>query len=143
MSAKMRFILTYVRRNWEMRYFCYGLFKSDAINKILLWSLIPLCLVSYYLVSMTSDEPMAWYYFFTSQQIYMLLQSYIIFNIFRTTPHGGIATANLVKGIYSTLAEIMGLANKYSWVDTAYQVFMFALLSLAIKHYLYRARKYL
>ena len=141
MRPLYRFILTYVRRNWEMRYFCYGLFKSDKVNITLLWLLIPLSLITYYVISSTNSDEQAWYYYFTSQQSYMLLQAYIIFNIFRLTPHAGIATANLVKSIFSTISEILGINNKYIWIDTAWQVLMYALLLLAIKHYLKRAKR--
>lgn len=124
-----------------MRYFCFGLFRADKINKILLWSLIPLSLMTYYVISCTNSDEKAWYLYFTSQQAYMLLQAYIIFNIFRLTPHAGIATANLVKSIFSTISEILGINNKYIWIDTAWQVFMYALILLAIKHYLTRAKR--
>lgn len=137
----LKFMVSFVLKTWEMRYFCFCLFKAEKINIFLLWGLFIVSLGSFYWIEYTKNEDIQWYIYFSSQQFYMLIQSYIIWNCYKHTPHSAITTALLVKGIFSFLAEILGINNKYTWVNTAWQVLMFALLLLAIKTYLRRARK--
>jgi len=124
-----------------MRYFCFCLFRADRINAILLWLLIPISLATYHIIDSTPDRITQWYIYFTSQQFYITLLSVIIWNNFRGSPHSGIATAVLVKALFAMVAEILGINNKFIWLNTAWQVLMYALIGLALKHYITRARK--
>ena len=141
MKPSLRFILTYARKSWEMRYFCFCLFRADRINAVLLWLLIPISLATYYIIDGTKDSGTQWYIYFTSQQFYITLLSVITWNNFRGSPHSGIATAVLVKALFAMVAEILGINNKFIWLNTAWQVLMYALIGLALKHYITRARK--
>ena len=156
MSPMLKFILTFTRRNWEMRYFCFCLFKADRINKILLWALLPISLITYYWIGAQHEsdfvatgnqsakelmQQFQWYLYFSSQQFYIFILSLIVWNNFKGSPHSAIATAVLVKSIFSLTAELLGINNKFIWINVVWQVLMYALIALAIKHYISRARK--
>lgn len=133
--------MSFAIKQWEMKYFCFCLFRADKINTFLLWLLIPLSLGAYYWIDFTTDSQIQWYIYFSSQQFYQLLLAYIVWNSYRSTPHSAISTAVLVKGIFSFISEILGINNKYVWFDVAWQVLMYALLMLAIKSYVKRAKR--
>lgn len=141
MKPLHQFILTFVIRSWEMRYFCYGLFRADRINTILLWALLPVSLISFYWISAEGDEAMQWHIYFASQQFYIFMLSLLVWNQFRHSAHAGIATAVLVKSLFSLTSELLGINNHFIWIDVVFQVLIYALILLAIKHYLYRARQ--
>ncbi len=82
-----------------------------------------------------------WYIYFTSQQFYILLLSLIVFLKFRHSRDAAIATAVLVKSIYATIGEFLGLQDKYASFEIIWQVLIFGLILHSLYRYITNARK--
>lgn len=134
-KGMIQFLLHDMHKAFWHKYHCFSLFRADNINKVLLWLLLPMSLVSYYVVDSLESVDAQWYVYFTSQQFYILLLSWIVYNQFRGTRHSGIATAVLVKGVYNTVSEALGINNKYSLVEEIWIVMVFGLIIYAIHKY--------
>ena len=123
-----------VKKFWY-RYYCFSLFKSDRINKVLLWVLIPISLFIFYCSKFHSYE---WYAYFTSKEFYILFLSIIIWNNYKHTRDAAVATAVLVKSIYDTIGAYLDLPNKYATIDLTWQVFIYTLLVVLLSHSLWK-----
>ncbi len=139
-----------MKKFW-FRYYCFSLFKSDRINRILLWVLIPMSLLLFYYskfqvlsTALPYKEALAqlqsyqWYIYFNSKEFYILFLSIIVWNNYKHTRDAAIATAVLVKSIYDTIGAYLDLPNKYETLDLAWQVFIYALLVGLLSHSIWR-----
>ena len=128
-----------LKRFW-FKYYCFSLFKANKINRILLWTLLPFSLLSYYYSDMQSDEAYQWYIYFCKKEFFTLALAVIIYNQFKGTRDATIATSVLLACIYNTIAELFGFHDKYAYIDVVWVVFMYALIIHSIYRYLANAR---
>lgn len=123
------------------RYYCFSLFKSDRINKVLLWTLALISLAIFYFSKFQSLEALQssqWYAYFTSKEFYILFLSIIVWNNYKHTRDAAVATAVLVKSIYDTIGAYLDLPNKYAAIDLTWQVFIYTLLVGLLSHSLWK-----
>jgi len=141
-------------KKFWFRYYCFSLFKADRVNRILMWSLIPFSLLSFLVSkslrlnpSIPIDEALValnqnqWYIYFNEKQFVILMLGLIVYNTYKHTRDSAIATTILVAFIYNCLQEVLGLKNKYAWLDVAWLVFMTGLVVHSIYRYIANARK--
>lgn len=151
-------ILNMAMKEFWFRYYCFSLFKSDRVNRILLWTLIPMSIALFYYskyqklsTSLPYGEALQalqdyqWYIYFNSKEFSILFLSVIVWNHYRHTRDAAIATVILVKSIYDTIGAYLDLSNRYSTINLAIQLFIYAIavgvLSHAIWRYWKNARK--
>lgn len=123
------------------RYYCFSLFKSGNINRTLMWILLPFSLIAYYYQLSQSSVDYQWYIYFTSKEFYILLLSLIIWNNYRHTRDAAIATAVLIKSLYDTFSQLLGLSDKYAAVGVTWHVLIYGLIIHSIYRYYVNARK--
>jgi hypothetical protein len=122
------------------RYHCYSLFKADTINKILLWSLLPFTLLAYYYSDMQTDFNYQWYIYFVKKEFFTLFLAIIVYNHYKKSRDAGIATAVMIACIYNTFQEMLGLSNKYEYIDIIWITLMYVLILHSLYRYFIYAR---
>ena len=139
-----------MKKFW-FRYYCFSLFKSDKINRILLWSLIPMSIAFFYYssyqklsTSLPHKEALEqllayqWYIYFNSKEFTILFLSIIVWSVYRNTRDAAIATAFLVKSIYDTIGAYLDLSNRYATINLSIQLLIYIVATGIIGHAIWR-----
>ena len=139
-----------MKRFW-FRYYCFSIFKSEKINRVLLWSLIPMSIAFFYYSSyqelsttLPHDEALKellsyqWYIYFNSKEFTILFLSIIVWSVYRNTRDAAIATVVLVKSIYDTIGAYLNLSNKYATINLSIQLLIYVVATGIIGHAIWR-----
>lgn len=144
-------IVNMAMKEFWFRYYCFSLFKSDRVNRILLWTLIPMSIALFYHSqyqklstslpykdALQALQDYQWYIYFNSKEFSILFLSIIVWNHYRHTRDAAIATVILVKSIYDTLGAYLDLSNKYATINLAIQLFIYAIAVGVLSHSIWR-----
>lgn len=135
------FITNIAMKQFWFKYYCFSLFKADTVNRILLWLLLPFSLLAFYYSDMQTDPNYQWYIYFNKKEFFTLGLAVIIYNHFKHTRDAAIATGVLIACIYNTFQEMLGLQNKYAYIDVIWVIMMYGLILHSIYKYFINARK--
>lgn len=129
-----------MKKFW-FKYYCFSLFKADGINRLLLWLILPFSLASYYYSKGQSDVAYQWYIYFCKKEFITFGLSVVVYNQFSGTRDSGIATSILVACLYNLISELLGLSDKYAYIDTVWICLMYGLIAHSIYRYIANARR--
>ncbi len=132
-----------IQKFWY-RYNCFSLKKAPAINIVLLYMILPIAIVTYYLMYKwlpASNVTGQWYTLFVSKAIQSLIMSIIVYSSFKNTRHAGMSTAVILYFIFKLLEEVFGLSQKTPWIDTIFKLLILGLAFYSIKYYFDESKK--
>lgn len=135
------FITEMAFKKFWYRYYCFSLFKADRINRVLLYLLLPFSLAAYYYSDMQTSTEYQWYIYFNKKEFFILGLAIIIYNHYKHTRDAAIATGVLIACIYNTIQEMMGLQDKYAYIEVVWVIMMYGLIIHSLYKYISNARK--
>ncbi len=137
----LRFIANIALKKFWFKYYCFSLFKADRVNRIILYLLLPMSLAAYYYSDMQTDAALQWYIYFNKKEFFILGLAIIVYNHYKHSRDAAIATGVLVACIYNTIQELMGLKDKYAYIDVVWVIMMYGLIIHSLYKYFTNARK--
>lgn len=137
----LNFVANIALKKFWFKYYCFSLFKADRVNRIILYLLLPLSLAAYYYSDMQTDINLQWYIYFNKKEFFILGLAIIVYNHYKHSRDAAIATGVLVACIYNTIQELMGLKDKYAYIDIVWVIMMYGLIIHSLYKYFTNARK--
>ncbi len=125
------------------KYKYYGLKHAPIVNKILLWSVLPLAVVTYFLMYIwlpSDDIANQWYVYFVGQSSQHLILSCIIYKVFKNTRHAGMSTSVLIYSIFKFIEALFNLQAKTPYIDLIFKLLILGLAFCIIHDYLNRKK---
>lgn len=128
-----------IKMRWHWHWFSTR--WADKVNVALLWCIMPLLMVSYWLMYyVLNDADQQWYTLFVSRQAQIFMMAVIIWNFYKGTRHAALATSNLILSIFELLLEIFGIGTKGSVWDVCWKLFILSLFIYSINSWRKRAK---
>lgn len=125
------------------RYKCFSLGKAKSINAILLWLILPIAIITWFLMYVVIDAKdieKQWYIYFILNSFQALFLAVITYISFKNTRHAGMSTAVLVYFIFKMLENAFNLSKKTPYIDTIWILLMSGLAFYIIYDYFKRAK---
>jgi hypothetical protein len=130
-SGKSYWEIMRIKMRWNWHWFSTR--HADRVNVILLWSIMPLLMLTYFFMYYYfQDAETQWYTLFVSRQAQIFMMAVIIWQFYKNTRHAAIATSNLILSIFELLLELFGVSTKGSVWDVAWKLFIISLFIYSI-----------
>lgn len=138
------FIFKMCTKAIEYKYYCFGLFRAERINLILLYSILPVAIMAWAImfhILPPEDRYGQWDVNFITDAVQTFFMALLIHSSYKKTRHAGMATAVLVYFIFNLFYSIKGVYLKMWWLTLSSKLLIAALAFLVIYKYWNTAKK--
>jgi hypothetical protein len=144
MSTMNAYILNFMARQWENRYYCYGLFRANKINVFLLYAILPVAIIGCYVMFQVvpeDDRYVQWDVNFIADSVQKFFMAMMIHLSFKKTRHAGMATAVLIYFIFDLFYSIKGVYLKMWWFSLGFKLMLSVMVLFVIERHLRAAKR--